>query len=500
MKIYSIASEVDPFAKTGGLADVDAALPKSLAALGHEVRLVLPLYRQVDRQRFGLRPTAASVSAAAGPQARTLRVWEGVLPNSRVPVFFPDHAPLFQRGGLYQEEGRDYPDNLERFSVFCQGALRLLQTLEWTPDVIHAHDWQAGLALAHLAAGPLGREPLFHGTGRVFTVHNLAYQGLFPRDAWRLTGLPDTAFSTDGLEYYGQISCLKAGLLFAHALTTVSPTYAQEIQTAEFGCGLDGLLRARREDLTGILNGIDPDEWNPAADRHLAAAYSANDLAGKALCRQALRQSRRLPEAPGLLVGMIQRLVDQKGVDLFLAALDSLMALPVQCVLLGTGDARYHEQLAEASARFPDRLSVALTFDAPLAHQIEAGADAFLMPSRFEPCGLNQMYSMRYGTVPIVRRVGGLADTVVDAGPASAPMPSATGFAFEEASPRALAEAVRRAAAAFGQPARWTALMKAGMRQDFSWARSAQAYVQVYQRAISAARGSGFGVLGKAAG
>jgi starch synthase len=483
MKIYSIASEVDPFAKTGGLADVAAALPKALAALGHDVRLVLPLYRQVHRERFGLRASSASVSVTVGSQTRALRVWDGVLPKSRVPALFLECAPLFDREGLYQDKGRDHPDNLERFSVFSQAALRLLPALNWKPDVVHAHDWQAALALAHLAVGGLGREPFFASMGRAFTVHNLAYQGLFPREQWRLTGLPEAAFSIDGLEYYNQINCLKGGLVFSDALTTVSPTYAREIQTPEFGCGLDGVLRARGGDLAGILNGIDPEEWNPQADPHTAAPYSADERAGKSLCKQALQRSRRLPEQHDLLIGMIQRLVEQKGIDIFIGALEELMALPLQIVVLGTGDPTYHEQLTAAAARFPGRLAVTLAFDNALAHQIEAGADAFLMPSRFEPCGLNQMYSMRFGTVPIVTRVGGLADTVVDVSPATSAAKTATGFVFEGHSVRALVDAVRRTVSAFGDHGLWTSLVQAGMRRDFSWSRAGLAYVQLYERA-----------------
>jgi starch synthase len=411
-----------------------------------------------------------------------------------VPVLFLECAPLFDRDGLYQVQGKDHPDNLERFSVFSQAALRLLPALDWRPDVVHAHDWQAALALAHLAVGPASREPFFASMGRVFTVHNLAYQGLFPRDQWGLTGLPEAAFFIDGLEYYGQLNCLKGGLVFADVVTTVSPTYVREIQTPEFGCGLDGVLRARRDDLLGILNGIDPEEWNPQTDPHTAAHYSAQELAGKSLCKLALQHSQRLPEQHDLLIGMIQRLAEQKGIDIFVEALEELMALPLQVVILGTGDPKYHDQLTAAAKRFPTRLALNLKFDNALAHQIEAGADAFLMPSRFEPCGLNQMYSMRFGAVPIVKRVGGLADTVIDVSPAASATKTATGFVFEDHSARALVEAVRRAVSAFGHHDLWTSLVQTGMRQDCSWARSARAYVQAYQRsherAAKAARGS----------
>ena len=459
-----------------------AALPKALHQLGHDVRIVLPLYRQVNREQFGLKATSLRVAIPLGAHTLEGRVWETVLPRTRVPVYLLEQPALFERESLYQEQGKDVPDNLTRFSFFAQAALRMLPLLGWQPDVVHAHDWQAALACAHLALGALGHEPFFAGMGTVFTVHNLAYQGLFPKAQWPATQLPDAAFSIQGLEFYGQINCLKGGLVAAGLLTTVSPTYVREIQTPEFGCGLEGVLASRGSDLVGILNGIDPDEWNPQTDPHIAAPYSAERPAGKARCKQALQKSQGLPEAPDLLIGMIQRLAEQKGIDIFAQALEELMALPLQIVILGTGDPKYHQLLQALAARYPQRLKLNLKFDNALAHQIEAGSDAFLMPSRFEPCGLNQMYSMRFGTVPIVRRVGGLADTVTDATPAAK---TATGFVIAEHSARALVEAVQRALAAFSDRALWTRLMQTGMRQDDSWSRSARAYVQLYERAFA---------------
>jgi starch synthase len=327
--------------------------------------------------------------------------------------------------------------------------------------------------------------------GTVFTVHNLAYQGLFPKEQWALTQLPEAAFSIKGLEFYGQINCLKGALVSAKALTTVSPTYVQEIQTPAFGCGLDGLLAQRQADLCGILNGIDQDEWNPKTDPHIAAHYTLNGLAGKSLCKLALQKSQHLAERQDLLIGMIQRLAEQKGIDIFAQALEQLMSLPVQIVILGTGDPVYHQLLESAAKKFPERLSVNLAFDNALAHQIEAGADAFLMPSRFEPCGLNQMYSMRFGTVPIVKRVGGLADSVVDVNPTTDFERRASGFVFEPHTADALIDAVKRAISAFGDHALWARLMQNGMRQDFSWDRSAQSYVEVYEHALSNRRLAG---------
>lgn len=484
MKILCAASEVEPFAKTGGLADVAGALPKALANLGHDVRIVTPLYRQVPRQRFGLRPTAVTVSVSLGARALAGRVWEAALPaTSRVVTYFIEQPELFDREGLYQIQGKDHADNLARFSFFSQAALQMLPRLGWQPEVLHAHDWQAALMLPHLKWGAIGQEPFFASMGSVFTIHNLAYQGLFPKDQWPLTELPDRLFSIHGLEFYDQLNCLKGGLVSAGVLTTVSPTYAREIQTSEFGCGLEGVLRDRSDELFGILNGIDPEEWGPQADPHLSVSYSADALAGKALCKQALQQRQGLSEQHDLLIGMIQRLAEQKGIDLFVQALETLMTLPIQIVILGTGDPKYHEQLQQAAAAFPGRLSVNLKFDNALAHQIEAGADAFLMPSRFEPCGLNQMYSLRYGTVPIVKRVGGLADTIVDVTPETSRAKTATGFVFDGHSASALIRAVKRALAAFRDHTLWRQLMHTGMRQDFSWDHSAREYVKVYERA-----------------
>lgn len=488
LKILFITPEVEPFAKTGGLADVTAALPKALAQLGHEVRVVLPLYRQVNRERFHLQDTAARLQIRAGPTRLEARVWEAALPASPVRTYLIDCPSLFDRDGLYQEQGEDYPDNLRRFSVFSQAALRLLPLVRWQPDVVHCHDWQTALACAHLALGSLGAAPFFASMATVFTVHNLAYQGFFPKEQWPLTELPGRAFTIKGLEYYGKINCLKGGLVSAGLLTTVSPAYSREIQTQEFGCGLEGVLTARREDLVGILNGIDPETWDPQTDPHISARYSVQQPSGKALCKLALQRSQRLPESQELLIGMIQRLAEQKGIDLLLQAMEELMALPLQLVILGAGDPGYRRQLEQMAERFPQRLAVNLTFDDALAHQIEAGSDAFLIPSRFEPCGLNQMYSMRYGTVPIVRRVGGLADTVTDVSPATMAARTATGFMVEEHSARALVEAVKRALAAFGDHALWASLMRTGMRQDWSWDRSARAYVGVYARALSTRR------------
>ncbi len=480
MNILFVASEVAPFAKTGGLADVTAALPKALARLGHDVRIILPRYREVKAVKGSL--TRRKIRTVIRLGSRTLEgaLAETAMSGSPVPVYFVEQPELFDRDGLYQTHGRDFPDNLERFSFFSQAVLELVPQLNWQPEVVHAHDWQTALTMAHLR-WTHAADPRWASIARVFTVHNLAYQGLFPKDAWELTGLPSETFRLDGLEFYGQINCLKAGLLSAHRVSTVSPTYAQEIQTPALGCGLDGVLRQQRDRLTGILNGIDVEVWNPKTDPHLAVRYDAARLSGKARCKAALQHQQGLPEKPALLIGMIQRLAEQKGIDLFLEALPRLLNLPIQIVLLGSGDPRYQERLTSLADECPDQLAVNLRFDEALAHQIEAGADAFLMASRFEPCGLNQMYSMRYGTVPIVHRTGGLADTVMDATPRTLANRTATGVLFTEYSPKAVVKAVERAVQAFADRRQWTQLMRTGMRRDFSWERSAKDYVSVYE-------------------
>ena len=484
MKILFAASEVVPFAKTGGLADVAGALPKALKSLGHDVRIILPRYRAVDVKRFQLRKILEHVSVTVGTKSCEVDVWEGALPNAGVPVYFIEHAALFDRDGLYQDHGKDFPDNLERFSCFSQATLAVLPKLGWQPELLHCHDWQTALLPAHLAL-TMAADRFWGGVGTVLTVHNLAYQGLFPAEAWPLTNLPSHAFGMHGLEFYGQINCLKGGLVYSDVLSTVTPTYATEIQSPEAGCGLEGVLVERREDLLGILNGIDPTEWDPKTDPHLPAHYTTQELAGKAVCKLALQRQQHIPEHHVLLIGMIQRLAEQKGIDIFIQAVPELLRLPLQIVILGTGDPIYHEQLTALAKQHPEKLVVNLRFDNALAHQIEAGSDAFLMPSRFEPCGLNQMYSMRFGAVPIVRRVGGLADTVVDVSPATLAAGQATGFVFEEYTARALLETVRRAVAAFRDHELWARLVRTGMQQDFSWDRSAQTYVRLYERAVA---------------
>ena len=476
MKILICASEIAPFAKTGGLADVAGALPLALHALGHDVRAILPRYRQIDRAK--LRQLGAPFTIRLGAESVPVAIDETTFPRTAIPVYCMDQPGYFDREGLYQVKGEDYVDNLERFTLFSRAVLDVLPRIGWQPDVIHCNDWQTGLV-------PVLLKRAARRVPTVFTIHNLAYQGLFPKERWSVLGVDRREFTPEGLEFYGKISLIKGGLAYADVLTTVSPTYAKQIQTAEYGVGLEGLLRARTDDLLGILNGIDQDEWGPTADSALAANYSVRDLAGKQTCKQALQREQGLTVSNAPLIGLTTRLTDQKGIDLVIQGWEALMATGAQLVILGAGDPRYHEQLQDLVRKYPGRAALNLTFDIKLSHRIEAGADMFLMPSRFEPCGLNQMYSLRYGTVPIVRRTGGLADTVVDTTPTTFNAGTATGFVFEPYTVEALVEVVKRAVTAYRQAALWRQVMETGMRQDWSWARSAGAYVRVYERAIA---------------
>ena len=487
LRICICASEAVPYAKTGGLADVAGALPRALAALGCDVRVVLPGYRTIDRGKFGFR-AIGEAPVLLGVERAAVRFFEGRLPGSPVPVYLVANDRYFDRQGLYGEGGRDYPDNLERFTLFGRGTLALLTHLGWAPQVLHCQDWQTGLLPVWLRIEP--RDGVLAETGTLFTVHNLAYQGLFPAERLPITGLSAEVFTPRGIEFYGKINLLKGGLVFADLLSTVSEQYAREIQTEEFGCGLEGVLRERAEALVGILNGVDYGAWDPATDPLIPARYTPEDLAGKAVCKSDLQRALGLvpdPKAP--LIGMITRLADQKGLDLVAATIETILGWGAQFTLLGTGDPAYHTRFKTLGDRYRGRAAVTLGFDETLAHRIEAGADLFLMPSRYEPSGLNQLYSLRYGTVPIVRKTGGLADTIVDTTPETLGRGTANGFVFETYAPEALREAARRALAVFREPASWRRLQSVGMRQDFSWGRSAARYIDAYRR-VTASRGA----------
>jgi starch synthase len=485
MKVLHVAAEVFPLVKTGGLADVVAALPPALARQGADVRLLLPGLPSVLDAVLRAKPVLD-----LGPQfgAARVRLLLGRMPQTDLPVYVVDAPFLYRRpGGPYQaEDGSEWPDNLQRFALLgWAGAHLAAGELDgrWIPDVMHAHDWHAGMGCAYLAAHP----PT--SAGSVFTVHNLAYQGVFPHDDWRMLGLPASFMSPAGLEYHGQLSFMKAGLKFADRVTTVSPSYAVEIATPQFGQGLDGVIRGRGGDVTGIINGIDEVVWNPATDDALPARYSAEQLQGKAQCKAALQQEFGLTvdeRAP--LLAVVSRLTPQKGLDLVLAVLPEIARQGAQLVVQGTGDAALESAFRSTAAAHAGAVGLHLGYDESRAHRIIGGADMILVPSRFEPCGLTQLYGLRYGSVPVVRRVGGLADTVVDASGEAIAVGRATGFSFEAATPGALQECIEHALAAFRQPPLWQTLMQRGMAQSLSWDGPAAQYLALYEQACRSRR------------
>jgi starch synthase len=476
-----VTSEAHPFAKTGGLAEVTASLADALGTLGHSVTLVLPRYRMVAVDGAERLQTRVRL----GDRLQPVTFYERPL-SDRVTLVLVDVPELFDREGLYGTPDGDYLDNAVRFAVFSRAALEYPRLRERRPSIIHAHDWQTGLVPVYQKMH-LSADPFVGGVPAVFTLHNLAFQGVFPASTLPAIGLGSEVFAVQAMEFWGNISYLKAGINFSEKITTVSPGYAKEIVQPELGFGFDGILARRSADLVGILNGIDTSRWTPTADEFVPASFSADDLRGKRDAKRALLSAVGLPSDDAALarpaIGLVSRLTDQKGFDLIMAASEKLMALDAAWIMLGNGERRYEEAWQALEARYPDRVSTAIGFDERLAHHIEAGADMFLMPSRFEPCGLNQMYSLRYGTVPIVRATGGLNDTVEDA---DAEPETGTGFKFREYTPEALLQTIRRALAAFADPGRWAAIEQRGMRLDHSWDASAREYVKVYRAMLNA--------------
>jgi len=479
IRVLYVASEIYPLIKTGGLADVTAALPPALLAGGVDVRLLLPGFPAIRAGLPRLR-RVADFGAAFG--AARVAVERSALPDGDVPAYVLDAPQLYDRpGGPYAGPGgKDWPDNHRRFGLLGWAAARFTDGAAdggWRPDIVHAHDWHAGLAPAYLAARGGYR------AASVFTVHNLAYQGLFAATRLAELGLPAGFFAMHGLEFHGQLSFMKAGLYYADRLTTVSPTYAREIQGPEQGCGLDGLLAARSGALAGILNGVDYRIWDPAADRLIEAPYGPADLAGKALDKAALQRAVGLaPRPDALLFGVVSRLTAQKGLDLLLDALPAIVADGGQLVMLGSGDAGLEAAFAAFAAVHPESVAIRVGYDEPFAHRIVGGADVILVPSRFEPCGLTQLYGLRYGTLPLVRLVGGLADTVVDADDAALAAGTATGFGFRDATAEALLGAARRAFELYRRPELWARLRRRAMSRDFGWPAAAARYIDLYRQ------------------
>jgi starch synthase len=465
-----ISSEAAPLAKTGGLADVVGALPAALRSFDDDVAVVIPRYGSIDLTTA--RRVYDHLPVFLGGARYDTSIYQA---PEEFPFYLVDCPPLFDRPGFYGEAGIDYPDNHIRFAVFARAALGVARNL-FRPDILHCHDWQSGLVPAYLQS-TFSTDPTFLGVKTLFTIHNLGYQGLFPAIALADAAIDPALFHPGGLEFFGNVSYIKAGIAFADALNTVSPTYAREIQTPEYGFGLDGALRARSDVLTGILNGVDYREWSPDVDQLIPSRYSVDDLSGKRVCKAQLLQEFGLP-AEALdqpLIGIVSRFTPQKGTDILAEVAAEIVAEGMYLVALGSGDPEYEDFFRRMQAQHPGRISVQIGFDNGLAHRVEAGSDIFLMPSRYEPCGLNQMYSLRYGTVPVVRATGGLNDTI-DEG---------TGFKFVEYSGRALLGAVRDAAQAFSDPVGWVKMVRRGMQQDFSWTASAGAYSGLYHRLLA---------------
>lgn len=498
LNIVLASSEVVGFAKTGGLADVAGSLPRALAARGHRVAVVMPFHRTV---RFGPHPvenTGHVVPVPIGTRTLACRILQSRLPASDVPVYFIEAPEYFDRDdgyhgkGLYQQTmpggyKADYPDNAERFIFFSRAIVEAIPAVGFVPDVIHANDWQTGLVPAFMADEPFRSRPGLARVRSVFTIHNIAYQGMFPRGVLKLTGLPGWMYNPKQLEFHGHTNFLKAGVVFADAVNTVSPTYAREIQTPEYGCGLEGVLNDCRHKLSGIVNGVDYDVWNPATDTHIPTRYDADTVFdAKPASKTEVQRLFGLPQDPDRpLLGMVARLVSQKGIDLVLSAAPGFLELGCQIVVLGDGDPEYHNELEQFKAQHPDRVGVYLGFHEPLAHLVEAGADLFLMPSRYEPSGLNQLYSLKYGTPPVVRATGGLADTIVNATEENITAGVGTGFSFGTYSARALFETVRWAVMLYrDRPVDFRRVVQTAMAQDWSWDRSAAEYEDLYWRVM----------------
>jgi len=481
MRILFVASEGLPFSKTGGLADVVEALPKALVARGHEVAVILPRYR-------GTKTTAIvmpSLTIPLGSRLRFPAVADGTLLNG-VRYFFLDDPGYFDRDGIYGTASGDFLDNAERFSEFSRAAIEIAKHV-WPTDIIHCHDWQTALVPVLLRTS-YSDDPAMKDMPVVFTIHNMGYQGQFGRDVMDRAGIPAVTFNPGGIEFFGNVNFLKAGIVYSDYITTVSKRYAQEIQTREYGYGLDGVARSRGDRLVGILNGVDYGAWNPAKDPFIPAKYSPKDLSGKLLCKQDLLKAFNLPDVPGRpLLGIVSRFADQKGFDLIAEVAHEIMREDLSLVILGTGDRRYEDLFRAFAAAYPDRVGVKIAYDNVIAHKVEAGADMFLMPSRYEPCGLNQIYSLKYGTVPIVRATGGLDDTIelfdLEHG-------TGTGFKFWDYTGGALLYTIRQALHHFADERIWKRIQLNGMEQDYSWKAPAAQYLKVYE-AARAARGLG---------
>jgi starch synthase len=487
LNILFLSSEVVPFAKTGGLADVSGALPQAIKELGHEVRVMMPKYGFISERKFKIHEIIRlrDMEIPVGNRREKASVKSSFIvgPKVKVQIYFLESRRYFQRDGLYvnSKTGEDYPDNDERFIFFCRGVIETLKRLGWKPDIIHCNDWQTALVPVFLKT-VYRTEPLLDGVKTLLTIHNISYQGIFPENSFRKSGLPEEIF--DDIEHHGNFNFLKAGIIYSDAVSTVSPNYAKEISSDdEYGCGLMKVLKKRRRDLFGILNGVDYSIWNPEVDKYIPVPYGLRTIESKyenkkvLLKRFNLEYNEKIP-----VVAQISRLVDQKGFDLIADIIDAMMKLDIQYIVLGTGESKYREMLERIRRKYPKKVGIHLGFDEELAHLIEAGADIFLMPSRYEPCGLNQMYSLKYGTVPVVRATGGLVDTVEEFNPKTG---RGTGFLFEEYSGQELLKALKRAISVYKDKKLWMKVIRNGMLKDYSWNASAKKYVSLYGKIIS---------------
>lgn len=483
LRILSVSSEATPLVKTGGLADVCGALPAALRALGHDVRIALPCYGTIPDKNRGEQVAPCTAQLDGSPIHGAVR--QAAIGETQIPLYLIEHDAYFDRPHPYGVDGAEYPDNLERFCFFSMAVLDGVFRTGWEPDVVHCHDWHTAPIPAYVKTRLIDH-PVWAGKPTVFTIHNMAYQGRYSSSLMPKTGLGWELFTPRYLEFYGDINLMKAGIIFASKLNAVSPTYAKEIQTEKAGCGLEGLLRTRGADLVGISNGVDTHIWNPSTDPYLEARFAWGDLSGKRICKLALQRQLGLPVAPHPpLFGMVSRLVWDKGVDMLLSSLPAILQHDVQIAILGSGETQYEVALKDVAAKYPEKLSVTIGYNEELAHRVYAGSDFYLMPSRVEPCGLSQMYGMIYGAVPVVHRTGGLADTVIDATPSNISKGRATGFVFNTWSQEAFLRCFTRALRGYEDDDMLDKLRRVGMTHDFSWTRSAQAYVNLFHRAIA---------------
>jgi len=486
LKILYVSPEVVPFAKTGGLADVAGSLTKAFEPLGHDIRVIMPKYEGVSEEKYEMKEVIKGLEVEVGGGKEVVDILETKIPGTDVPVYLVSNYKYFgSRKELYQVKGKDYEDNCERFSLFSKAVLLFIKKIGWQPDIVHCNDWQSALVIPYLKILYKG-DPYFAKTATIYSIHNMAYHGLFPKEKIFTIGLSWNQFTPDTLEFYGNLALTKAGFVYADLINTVSETYSKEIQTPEYGYGLDGLLRHRSADVFGILNGLDYDLWDPAKDKIIVKKYSIKDISGKLDNKLALQKENGLPEKPEIpLIGMITRLDIQKGLDILAGIIEDIMHLKCQIIILGTGDPKYHKLLQDERKKYPDHIAVNLGFDAALAQRIYAGSDMFLMPSKYEPCGLGQLISFKYGTIPIVRATGGLADTVHDFDPATG---YGDGFVFKEYTSAALLHSIKAAIKTFSDKKKWEKLMKKAMAYDYSWGASAKKYIELYRKALSKIR------------